>query len=63
VIEARPDDEGEPFGEERLRDQLRRHRDFSPREAARRIVAEVRAHRAGDLLDDATIVMIDVPAG
>jgi serine phosphatase RsbU (regulator of sigma subunit) len=60
VVEARPDD-GLPFGEDRLREELHRLRTASPREAARRLIAEVRGHRAGDLIDDATIMVVDVP--
>ena len=60
VVEARPDG-GQPFGDARLVDTLQRLKHLPPREAARGLVAEVRAHRAGDLTDDATIIILDLP--
>jgi serine phosphatase RsbU (regulator of sigma subunit) len=59
VVEARPDG-GEVFGEERLARELVEVRDFPPREAARRIIGAVRRHRAADLTDDATLLMVDI---
>lgn len=59
TTEARPDG-GPPFGEDRLVDQLVETRNLSPREAARRIIHAVRTHRAADLLDDVTLLVIDV---
>jgi hypothetical protein len=59
VIEARPDG-GEVFGEERLAEEMVAVRDFPPREAARRIISAVRRHRAADLTDDATLLMVDI---
>jgi stage II sporulation SpoE-like protein len=61
VVEARPE-RGEFFGEERLVAALEEHRPKSPREAAREIISAVMAHRADALLDDATILILDVPA-
>jgi hypothetical protein len=60
VIEARPD-EGQPYGMTRLREALKSTRGLAPREATRRIIASVRQHRAADLTDDATILIIDIP--
>lgn len=62
VVEARPD-MGDPFGEERMLQELVAYRDLSPREAARRLIGSVRAHRAADLTDDATLVVMDLPGG
>jgi hypothetical protein len=59
ITEARPDG-GEAFSEERLARELATHRHFAPREAARRIIGQVRAHRAADLSDDATILVLDL---
>jgi serine phosphatase RsbU (regulator of sigma subunit) len=60
VVEARPDD-GEAYGVEALADLLATQRDRSAREVARKVTAAVRSHRAADLQDDATILIIDVP--
>jgi hypothetical protein len=60
VVEARPDD-GDPYGVEALADLLATQRDRSAREVARTVTAAVRSHRAADLQDDATILIIDVP--
>lgn len=59
ILEARPDG-GEVFGEPRLVEALIELRPLPPREAARRVISEVREHRAADLTDDATLVVIDV---
>jgi hypothetical protein len=61
VIEARPED-GEPFSEARLGRELEARRSLSPRETARQIIMEVRRHRGAELVDDATILIIDVSA-
>jgi hypothetical protein len=61
TFEARPDG-GEPFGEERVAAQLHEYRGLSAREAARLLIASVRDHRAADLADDATLVIIDIPS-
>lgn len=60
ILDARPDD-GEEFGLESLRSVLVETRSASPREAARKIIQAVRLHRAADLVDDATVVIVDVP--
>jgi serine phosphatase RsbU (regulator of sigma subunit) len=60
VVEARPDG-GQPFGDARLVETLQRLKHVPAREAARRLVAEVRAHRAGELTDDATLMILDLP--
>jgi hypothetical protein len=60
TFEARPDG-GEPFGDERVATQLHECRGLSAREAARLLIASVRDHRAADLADDATLVIIDIP--
>lgn len=63
VIEARPDG-GDAYGVESLVHQLEALRDFSPREATRRVTRAVREHRSAELADDATILMIDMlPSG
>jgi serine phosphatase RsbU (regulator of sigma subunit) len=59
VTEARPDG-GQPFGEDQLARGLHALRSVSPREAARRLIAMVLAHRAADLADDATVLVLDV---
>ncbi len=59
VVEARPDG-GALFSEARLARCLRETRKLSPREAARNIIASVREHRAADLADDATMLIMDV---
>jgi hypothetical protein len=60
ILDARPDD-GEEFGLESLRSVLVETRSASPREATRRIIQAVRLHRAADLVDDATVLIVDVP--
>jgi hypothetical protein len=59
VFEARPDG-GEAFGEEKVAEELHEYRGLSAREAARLLIASVRDHRAADLADDATLIIIDV---
>jgi hypothetical protein len=59
VVEARPDG-GTPFGEATFMESARRLQGVAPREAARKLVAEVRAHRAGELTDDATLIILDL---
>jgi hypothetical protein len=59
VVEARPDG-GAPFGDARLAAALEQVRGLPPREAARRIIAAIRSHRAADLTDDATLLVLDV---
>jgi stage II sporulation SpoE-like protein len=61
ILDARPD-EGEEFGLESLRSVLVETRSASPREAARRIIQAVRLHRAADLVDDATVLIVDIPS-
>jgi hypothetical protein len=60
VVEARPDG-GQPFGDARLVKNLQQLEQVPAREAARRLIAEVRTHRAGDLTDDATLMILDLP--
>ena len=60
ILDATPDD-GEGFGLESLRSKLAETRSAPPREAARRIIQAVRAHRAADLVDDATVLIVDIP--
>jgi hypothetical protein len=60
VVEARPDG-GHLFGNARLVETLQRLKHVPAREASRRLIAEVRAHRAGDLTDDATLIILDLP--
>jgi hypothetical protein len=60
TFEARPDG-GEAYGEERLASQLHGYRERAARETARLVIASVRDHRAADLTDDATIVIVDIP--
>ncbi len=50
------------LGEEEMSTLLVSHRSAPAREAARRLVAAVRDKAGGDLHDDATVVIIDVPA-
>ena len=58
VIEARSPD-GEPFGEERLTDLIRRHlaAGLPAPETTRRTVAALLRHQGSDLADDATLVL------
>jgi hypothetical protein len=60
ILEARPDG-GETFGLEALARLLERSRNLPPREVARLITRSVREHRAADLEDDATVVILDLP--
>jgi serine phosphatase RsbU (regulator of sigma subunit) len=59
MVEARPDG-GQAFGYGRLVEALGQLQELSARETARRLIAEVRAHRAGDLTDDATLIILDL---
>ena len=61
IIGAQPDG-GEMFGLDGLADLLEGLRDRPPREAARVVTQVVRDHRAAHLQDDATIVILDIPA-
>jgi serine phosphatase RsbU (regulator of sigma subunit) len=61
ILDATPDD-GEEFGLESLQSVLAETRSASPREAARRIIQAVRLHRAADLVDDATVLIVDIPS-
>ena len=61
IVEARPDG-GTSFGGERLAAMLERVRGLSPRESARTVIKAVREHRQGELTDDATLLIVDVPA-
>lgn len=58
ITEARPDN-GVVFGRSRLADLLVATRSAPPREAARLVTHEVLVHRAGQLTDDATVVVLD----
>jgi serine phosphatase RsbU (regulator of sigma subunit) len=60
VTEARPD-AGEPFGLANLVPALQEVRRAPAREAARRVIRQVRAHRAQELADDATVLVLDIP--
>jgi stage II sporulation SpoE-like protein len=59
VTEARPEG-GDAFGLGSLMRELETLRDVSPREMTRRLTGAVRAYRADDLADDATILTIDI---
>lgn len=59
VTEARPEG-GDAFGLGSLMRELETLRDVSPREMTRRVTGAVRAYRADDLADDATILAIDI---
>ena len=59
VTEARPEG-GDAFGLGSLVRELDTLRDVSPREMTRRVTGAVRAYRADDLADDATILAIDI---
>jgi hypothetical protein len=61
LVEARPDG-GEAYGEARLATTLDEMRGQSSRETARRLITDVRNHRAADLADDATVVIVDIPS-
>jgi hypothetical protein len=60
IIEAQPDG-GEMFGLETLARLLDESRNVPPPEVARLITQSVRLHRAADLEDDATVVILDLP--
>jgi hypothetical protein len=60
IIEAQPDG-GAMYGLEALAQLLDRARNMPPREVARLITRSVREHRAADLQDDATVVILDLP--
>ena len=62
LFEARPDG-GEAYGELELSRRLHDYRSLPPREAARLIIRSIREHRAADLADDATLVIVDLPSG
>ncbi len=47
---------GEPFGPERVAEQLRHHHSHSPVDFVRRFTTEVKRHCGTDLRDDATAV-------
>jgi serine phosphatase RsbU (regulator of sigma subunit) len=59
VVDARPDG-GDAYGLESLVRDLGNLRDSSPREATRYVTRAVREHRSGELVDDATILVIDI---
>lgn len=61
IVEARPEG-GEQLGERRLLSLMDELRGLGPREAARNVISAVRAHRAGDLTDDATLLVVDIGA-
>jgi len=61
ILDATPDD-GDEFGMESLYSVLAETRSAPPREATRRIIQAVRQHRAADLVDDATVLIVDIPA-
>jgi serine phosphatase RsbU (regulator of sigma subunit) len=58
VSEARPDD-GEMFGEKRVRRCLQESTDLTASELVRHLTQLVRSHRTGELKDDATAVCLD----
>ncbi len=58
ITEASSPD-GEPFGPERLAEQLRQHRTQPPSELVRLLTNEVKRHCGADLRDDATVVCLD----
>jgi hypothetical protein len=60
IIEAQPDG-GSMYGLEALAQLLDESRNLPPREVARLITQTVRDHRAADLQDDATVVIVDLP--
>jgi hypothetical protein len=60
IIEAQPDG-GAMYGLEALAQLLDGARNLPPREVARLITQAVRDHRAADLQDDATVVILDLP--
>ena len=60
VIEAQPDG-GEMFGLDGLARLLEEFRGRSPRETTRMVTQASRDHRAANLQDDATVVIVDIP--
>ncbi len=58
ITEARNQD-GEPFGSERLAEQLQQHRTQTPAEFVRRLTTEVKRYSGAELHDDATVVCLD----
>lgn len=60
IIEAQPDG-GTMYGLEALAQLLDANRNAPPREVARLVTQTVREHRAADLQDDATVVILDLP--
>jgi sigma-B regulation protein RsbU (phosphoserine phosphatase) len=60
ITEAQPDG-GAMYGLEALAQLLDANRNAPPREAARLVTQAVRDHRAADLQDDATVVIVDLP--
>jgi hypothetical protein len=60
IIEAQPDG-GQMYGLEALARLLDDSRNLPPREVVRLITQSVRDHRAADLQDDATVVILDLP--
>jgi hypothetical protein len=60
IIEAQPDG-GAMYGLEALAQLLDGARNLPPREVARLITQTVHDHRAADLQDDATVVILDLP--
>jgi serine phosphatase RsbU (regulator of sigma subunit) len=61
VLEAATE-EGDPYGEDRLREHLQSTAGESPVEVVRLLTAAVMRHRAGHLVDDATAVCLDYHA-
>jgi serine phosphatase RsbU (regulator of sigma subunit) len=49
------------YGLEALAQLLDANRNAPPREVARLVTQTVREHRAADLQDDATVVILDLP--
>ncbi len=60
IVEAQPDG-GAMYGLDALTQLLDGARNLPPREVARLITQAVRDHRAADLQDDATVVILDLP--
>jgi serine phosphatase RsbU (regulator of sigma subunit) len=58
ILDAAPEG-GEPYGDARLRTALAATRQLSATEAVRHLTTTVLAHRAGQLADDATAVVLD----
>lgn len=51
--------DGEPFGPERVAEQLRQHHTQSHAELVRLLTTDVKRHSGADLRDDATVVCLD----